>query len=412
MDTFMTWMTEKVGPKSEQIARNPWVAGIKHAIDVILPFILVGSLVTVYGVVRNFLPSLPDLKPISTYTFGLIGLFMAFLIPYFIMENKKQDKNKFIAGITGLALFLMIVKPEVTDAGYLFQISSFGAGGMFVSIVSGLFVSLVMLLYGKFSFFKEDCMMPSFIQQWFNSLLPIFTCVFIGWLIVIQLNFDLFTFIQSLFEPLTKIAQTYPGMLLLGLLPVVFYTLGISSWVFTPILAPISLAAIAANVDAGANNIFCDEVVFTFIALGGRGCTLALNFLMLKCKSTKYKVLGKTCLGPGILNINEPLMFGTVAFNPMLMLPCWLICIVTTTITYFSMKFGLVPIPHAVFSMWYCPIFLSGFFVSGLAGVLLTLVNFVLSGLIWYPFLKVADRQQLELEANAEDDDEDEDEDY
>lgn len=398
----MTWMNEVVGPKADKLARNPWIAGTKQSIDKVLPMILVGSLITLYNVVRNYVPNIPDLVDIRNYTFGLIGLFMAFLIPYFIMENKKHLNMKHIAGLSGISLFMIIVKPAVTEAGYVYQFSSFGAGGMFVSIVAGIFVAIVMNIFANFSFFKEDSTMPGFIQQWFDSLIPIFVVVFIGWLVVIQLDFDLYQAIIQVFSPLTNIAQTYPGMLLLYLIPTVFYSLGISGWVFTPIITPIALAAITANAEAGASaaNIFCDEVVFGLIALGGRGCTLPLSVLLLNAKSKGLKALGKTCIVPSILNINEPLVFGAVAWNPILMLPMWIIAIVTVTTTYLTMSLGIVPVPREVFSLWYCPEFLNGFFVSGFAGVVLTAVNFVIAAVIWYPFFKMYDHKLLIEEEN------------
>lgn len=407
MQKFIKWMTEIVGPKADKLAQNPWIAGVKQSIDKVLPMILVGSVITLYNVIRNYLPDIPDLVDIRSYTFGLIGLFMAFLIPYFIMENKKHLNMKYIAGLSGISLFMIIVKPDVADVGYIYDFSSFGAGGMFVSIVAGLFVAIIMNIFAKFSFFKEESAMPSFIQQWFNALIPIFLVVFIGWLLVIQLDFNMYQAIIDVFHPLTSIAQTYPGMLLLYLIPTVFYSLGISGWVFTPILTPIALAAITANAQAGASaaNIFCDEVVFGLIALGGRGCTLPLSVLMMKAKSKGLKALGKTCIVPSILNINEPLVFGAVAWNPLLMLPMWIIAVVSVTTTYISMHFGLVAIPSEVFSLWYCPEFLQGFFVSGISGVVLTAVNFVLAGLIWYPFFKMYDNKLIKEEADVRIDD-------
>ncbi|PAE19762.1 PTS cellobiose transporter subunit IIC [Bacillus sp. 7504-2] len=409
MEKFMRWMTEIVGPQIDKVAQNPWVAGIQDSINKILPMILVGSLITVYNVARNYLPDIPDLSAIRSYTFGLISLFVAFLIPYFIMSHKKHDKVKYIAGMSSIALFMITVNPTKLEEGYLYQFDYFGAGGMFVAILAGIFVSIIMNFFAKVSFFKEDSAMPSFIQQWFDALIPIFIIVFIGWLVVIQLNFDLYNAILTIFKPLTTVAQTFPGMLLLYLIPTFFYSMGISGWVFAPILTPIALSAITANAAAGADasNIFVDEVVFAFIALGGRGGTLPLSFLMLKAKSTRLKILGKTCIGPSVLNINEPLVFGAIAWNPILMIPMWINAIISTTVVYFALKLGLVAIPNAVFSLWYCPEFLQGFLVSGIGGVFLTAVVFVIAGLIWYPFLKIYDNKCLAQEAAGITDDED-----
>ena len=339
MEKFMNWMTKTVAPKMEKVGRNPWLYGLQQAINKVLPLILVGSIITVYNVLRNYAKSLPNLTDIRSYTFGLISIFMVFFIPYFIMENKKHQKVKYIAGMSGISLFMILVNPKIVDAGYIYNFSYFGAGGMFVAIVAGIFVAIIMNLFANFSFFKENSAMPGFIQQWFDSLIPIIIVVFVGWLLVIQFKLDIYQMIVSIFTPLVGIAQTYPGMLLLYLIPTVFYSMGISGWVFSPILTPIALSAIAANaaVGASATNIFCDEVVFALIALGGRGCTLPLSVLMLKAKSKKMKVLGKTTIGPSILNINEPVVYGAIAWNPMLMIPMWIIAIVTVTLTYVSM---------------------------------------------------------------------------
>ena len=129
--------------------------------------------------------------------------------------------------------------------------------------------------------------------------------------------------------PLQKGAQTLPGFILICFVPVIFYSMGISSWVFNAVTTPIFMVAIAQNIEAVAAggvpmNIATSEAVFTaaLITMGGRGGTLPLNVLMLGSKSKKLKTMGKICIGPSLFNINEPLMFGApVVFNPLLMVP-------------------------------------------------------------------------------------------
>jgi len=94
---------------------------------------------------------------------------------------------------------------------------------MFVAIVAGLFTAFVMNLFCKVTFFKEDSVMPDFVKEWFDSMLPIFVIVFIGWLIVIQFGFNMYDFIVNLFMPLVNIAQSWPGMLLLYFIPTLLY---------------------------------------------------------------------------------------------------------------------------------------------------------------------------------------------
>ena len=294
MEKFMNWMSDVVAPKMEELTGNAWLSAMQKAIIKTLPMVLVGSLITIYNVLRNFIPALPVLTALRDYTFGLISLFMVFLIPYYVLELKKNNKMKLIAGFTGVALFMILVNPEITDTGYVYQFSAFGAGGMFVAIVAGLFTAFVMNLYAKFTFFKEDSVIPDFVKEWFDSMLPIATVVLIGWLVVIQLHFDMYAFIVNFFSPLNSIAQSLPGMILLYLIPTILYSMGISGWVFQPILNPIALVAITANADAlaaglGASQPFTNEAVYAWLSLGGRGATLPLSFMLLFAASKQLQ---------------------------------------------------------------------------------------------------------------------------
>ena len=408
MEKFMNWMGDVVAPKMEALTANAWLSAMQKAIIKTLPMVLVGSLITIYNVIKNFIPSLPVLTSLRDYTFGLISLFMVFLIPYYVLELKKNHKMKHIAGFTGIALFMILVNPEITDAGYVYQFSSFGAGGMFVAIVAGLFTAFIMNLYSKFTFFKGDSVVPDFVKEWFDSMLPIATVVLIGWLFVIQLGFDLYTAIVNLFTPLHAIAQSLPGMILLYLLPTILYSMGISGWVFQPILNPIVLVAITANAEAVANGLsatqpFTNEATYAWLSLGGRGATLPLSIMLLFAASKKLKALGKASIVPSVLNINEPIVFGCIAWNPILMIPLWITAIVLPLITYLAQVSGLVAIPVEVFNMWYCPVFISSWLVNhSISGLILTAVNLAVAALIFFPFFKIYDRQQLKLEAEEE----------
>ena len=404
MEKFMNWMSDVVAPKMENLTNNAWLSAMQKAIIKTLPMVLVGSLITVYNVIRNFIPSLPVLSSISSYTFGLISLFMVFLIPYYVLELKKNNKMKIIAGFTGIALFMILVNPEITDAGYIYQFSAFGAGGMFVAIVAGLFTAFIMNLYQKFTFFKEDSVMPDFVKEWFDSMLPIATVVLIGWLLVIQLGFDMYTAIVNFFSPLNAIAQSPVGMILLYLIPTILYSMGISGWVFQPIINPIVLVAITANAEAVASGLaatqpFTNEATYAWLSLGGRGATLPLSIMLLFAASKRLKALGKAAIVPSVLNINEPIVFGCVAWNPILMIPMWISAIVLPLITYLAQVTGLVVIPTEVFNMWYCPVFISSWLVNhSVSGLVLTAINLAVAALIYFPFFKAYDKQQLKLE--------------
>ncbi|EQF59015.1 phosphotransferase system, EIIC family protein [Clostridioides difficile CD200] len=407
MNKFIDFLSEKFTPVVNNMTKNIWVQSVQSTIMKVLPMVFVGSLVTIVSVLKNYISFLPDLSPINQYTFGLLGLFIAFLLPMEIMKNKKFESMSVVAGLAGAGLMLMMIRPEITNEGAIFNFNRFGGEGMLVSLVAGLFSGLIMSLFGSFSFFGEDSALPDFVSKWFDNMLPITVIMFVGWGLIYGLNFDMFEIIVRVFKPVSDIAQTLPGFVLLNFLVVFIYSLGISGWVLSPITYSIQLGAIAANAAAVASggvatNIYVYEVIQTgWITLGGLGATLPLVIMMCLSRVGRIKAIGRACIVPSIMNINEPVIFGApVAWNPFLMLPMWIGTIVISITTYLSMSMGFVTIPSKVFNLWYVPFGISSFMVNqDVRGLIVLAINIVLLFMIWYPFFKAYEKEEIKLES-------------
>ncbi|EML4474192.1 TPA: PTS sugar transporter subunit IIC [Clostridioides difficile] len=407
MNKFIDFLSEKFTPIVNNMTKNIWVQSVQSTIMKVLPMVFVGSLVTIVSVLKNYIRFLPDLSPINQYTFGLLGLFIAFLLPMEIMKNKKFESMSVVAGLAGAGLMLMMIRPEITNEGAIFNFNRFGGEGMLVSLVAGLFSGLIMSLFGSFSFFGEDSALPDFVSKWFDNMLPITVIMFVGWGLIYGLNFDMFEIIVRVFKPVSDIAQTLPGFVLLNFLVVFIYSLGISGWVLSPITYSIQLGAIAANAAAVASggvatNIYVYEVIQTgWITLGGLGATLPLVIMMCLSRVGRIKAIGRACIVPSIMNINEPVIFGApVAWNPFLMLPMWIGTVVISITTYLSMSMGFVTIPSKVFNLWYVPFGISTFMVNqDVRGLIVLAINIVLLFMIWYPFFKAYEKEEIKLES-------------
>lgn len=407
MNKFIDFLSEKFTPVVNNMTKNIWVQSVQSTIMKVLPMVFVGSLVTIVSVLKNYISFLPDLSPINQYTFGLLGLFIAFLLPMKIMKNKKFESMSVVAGLAGAGLMLMMIRPEITSEGAIFNFNRFGGEGMLVSLVAGLFSGLIMSLFGSFSFFGEDSALPDFVSKWFDNMLPITVIMFVGWGLIYGLKFDMFEIIVRVFKPVSDIAQTLPGFVLLNFLVVFIYSLGISGWVLSPITYSIQLGVIAANAAAVASggvatNIYVYEVIQTgWITLGGLGATLPLVIMMCLSRVGRIKAIGRACIVPSIMNINEPVIFGApVAWNPFLMLPMWIGTIVISITTYLSMSMGFVTIPSKVFNLWYVPFGISTFMVNqDVRGLIVLAINIVLLFMIWYPFFKAYEKEELKLES-------------
>lgn len=410
MIRFIEWMTNVFAPKMNKIAKNVYLSSLQDAILTTMPLIFIGTFATILDIIKEIIPSFPDFSALGSFTFGLLSLFLSFLVPYTIMEKKKLRQTRKQAGLAGIAFFLMIINPVFESGNILFKTSALGGGGMIAAIVAGLFVGFVMSLFGKLHFFDEESAIPDFVTVWFDTLIPIFLIIMVGWLLGFQLQINIFDAITNLFMPLISLGQTFYGFVLVNFFTMAFlYSFGISTWVLYPVMSVICLSGIAANADlvaAGqlATNIHVYETTW-IMTIGGGGATLSLAFMLcFLAKSKRLRLLGKATIVPSIFNINEPLVYGTpIAFNPILMIPMWINGFVMPIITYLAFSLGFVPIPTSVFQMWYLPKFIFAFFSTGsIKGTILAIILFAVSWVIYYPFFKIYDKQIVAEEAKEE----------
>lgn len=433
MNKLISWLEGSFAPKMNKLVQNPYISSIKGSVMQVLPLIFLGSVFSLLTIPGDYVEGWPNFWTPQGWTFGLVSLFVAFLIPFNLLDAKGLHKSRVNGGIAGVILFLMSINTQfVADQtaalggesiafSAISGIGGMGAGGMFVAIVMGVIAGAFMSLFGKFSFFSEDSVMPDFVKAWFDSMLPIGIIVVAAWLLTDSafLGLNLYQMIVDLFMPLQNIANTPFGFVFILFIYCFLYSMGISSWVLTPIVTPIMLANAEANIalaqagEATAANlaIFTDATVYSaYLWIGGIGCTMSLVLMMaFMAKSAQLKGLGRACIVPAIFNINEPVVFGVVAWNPIMMVPMWLQSIVLPLVTFlFTKVIPLAPIPDMLFNMWYCPFPIATWLTTGsVMGIILMLVNFAISAVIWLPFLRVYDKQLVEQEAAyAEEDDE------
>ena len=220
---------------------------------------------------------------------------------------------------------------------------------------------------------------------------------------------NLYNIILSIFMPLQSFLQTWYGFTLFMFITCFIYSMGISSWVLTPVSEPVKLAAIVANLEliaagtatAAGMNIFTEGLVFcTYMWVGGIGCTLPLVILLLMSKSKELKSLGRACLVPGIFNINEPVIFGCVAWNPYLMIQMWLQGILMSLLTWIGTKvIKFAPIPDVQFELWYCPYPISTWInTRSFRAIIFLIISVAVSTLIWYPFFKAYETKRVQEE--------------
>ena len=415
----MNWFTEKLAPGMQKVFGNPWISAVASAMQKILPFILVGSVISIYNVLVRYIPALPDLSFVNTFSFGMMSLIVAFMIAYFGMIELDHPKYTITAGLTSLTIFIMALCPTmatllkntatgktelmITDVNYL------GGSGLFVAIIIALVVMLVFHMYAKLHVLENSASLPDFVCEWINNIIPMTLLYLLIGILVFTMQFDIVGCINIIFQPVVNLGQSLPGFVLICFLYVFLYSVGISAWSLNAIVKPILMAGIAANAElalAGGQPIYIvtTETIFTtaLVAMGGLGGTLPLNILMMvRCKSKKLKTMGKICLGPSIFNINEPLVYGApIVFNPLLMIPMWMNSIVGALVVWFIMQAGLLNIPAGVNNISRIPAPICTWLTTDdLRAFIWFIILFIIYTLIWYPFLMKYDRNLVKEEA-------------
>lgn len=406
MKKFIQWLEGSFAPRMSKVNNNVWIVTLKDSIMQALPFIFVGSLFAMLAILNDYIPALPSFWTPYGWTMGMVSLFVAFLIPFNLMEKKRLRKQRIIAGLAGLVLFLITISPQViADGNPGFGHAALGAGGMFVAIVTGMVTAFIMSLIGTFSFFKEDSPIPDFVRAWFDSMLPVGVVVVFGWVLIDLLHFDLYNIVLAIFSPLAGIIESPFGFMLMMFIWCFLYSMGISTWVLTPITQPVLLAAIAANVAGEAENLVTSTSIFsTYLWIGGIGCTMPLVIMLMRSRAKRLKALGRASFVPSLFNINEPVVFGAIAWNPTLMLPMWLQGIVLPLVVWlFTKIIPLAPIPMRQFELWYTPFPLATWFTTGsVMALVLLLIVVALSTLIWYPFFVAYEKITLEAELRTD----------
>ena len=113
------------------------------------------------------------------------------------------------------------------------------------------------------------------------------------------------------------------------------------------------------------------------------------------------KTVGRAALVPSLFNINEPIVYGApVAFNPTLMIPFWFAGLANCIIVWIAFSSGLCTIPIEPFRMTMPSLLYAPLALKSISGLILHIVCFAATAIIYYPFFKVYDKQCCEQDEN------------
>ena len=402
---------------ADKVQQYKLVRAIRDGLVSIIPVLIIGAFALVLktfpiqayqdfieSFLNGFLYNLFDL--INTATFGVLSLYMTYAISRAYMKIKADaDIVHGGAVIASMICFFMLSGTNLAE----FKLENMGPKSMLLAILAGTIASEV---YSRiFKWFKKKItkgqILSSGADHEFNrmmsTLAPIVIVVLIfafADLIIIKI-FGKNSFHELYIAALNKIFSTNSAGFLKG-----FFFVFLSSilWFFG-VHGSDALEGVMqtyfppfATYEVGADiPILTKEFFDCFVLMGGCGTAISLLIaIIVFSKNRARRGLGYTAALPLFFNINELIVFGLpIIFNPIMLIPFLTVPLVCYTTSYLAVMTGIVP--HIASSVeWTTPIILGGYFATGSAGgALLQLFNVLLGVAIYFPFIRILDKQSI-----------------
>lgn len=430
----MNWIEKKILPISNKIQRNRYLQSLQSAFMTLMPLMLVGSIVIIltrplvdyttmsptdswYGFFKGWQMFINDygapLLLLRSMTLYSISLWVATTISFFLARHYKM--NEILSSILSLLMFFILCTTKTADGGL--SNDFWGGEGLFAAIVIGILVTEFyrFLTEHHIGTIKMPDMVPPALKSSFASLFPIiivtFTCVALSMIFTYGFGMIFPQAVLAIFHPLVVVIDNVFGFAISSIFTQVVWWFGIHNTAVTSMLEPLMMSNYASNAAAYANGILASDLPhiwteslwWNFVVIGGSGATLAVAFMLLRSKSKQMKTVGRIALIPSLFNINEPIIFGLpIVLNPLFLIPWISAQTLNGVITFLCMQFNLVNKPF-VYPGWNIPAPIAQFLATmDWRAVVLTIGLIIMDGLIYYPFLKVFEKQKLAEEMEEE----------
>lgn len=417
-------------PIAGKLNNNRFLSVLRDAFMLAFPLTIFGS---IFVVLTNLpfldkfmsdgaLATFKDMFGIaSSATMGIMSVFVVFGIGYYL--SKSYDVEAIFGGAIALVSFLLLTPFMVSLEGGevvsgVIPLDRLGAKGMFLGMITAfLATEIYRRVVQKNITIKMPPGVPPAVAKSFAALIPalITLTVFlaINVIVTVIFNTNLHDVIYNVIQaPLVGLGSGIIPTLVAVFFIQILWFFGLHGQVIiNSVMDPIWNTLMIENLEAYTAGEAVPHIIskpfmeIYTVGMGGTGMTLVVVFAMLAfMKSKQLKQVGKLAVGPGLFNVNEPVIFGLpIVMNPIIIVP-WIIApMVATLVSYFAMSTGIVPPPTGVAVPWTVPFFINGIMATNsIAGGILQLVNMAIVGLIWFPFLKTLDKTNIQKEKEAE----------
>ncbi len=425
-------LEKAIMPVADKIGRNKILIAIRDGFLISTPLIIVGS---IFLLIANFpVPGWVEFwtkylgegwqtwfTNVSRATFNIMALLTCIGTGYAYSREIEGDKIQ--GAVVAFVAFIILMPTNIPFEGVegpdtisALGFEYVGSNGIFLAlIVSLLSVAVFNWVYKKGWTIRMPDGVPPAVADSFAALVPSLIVVGLFFFIRILFEFTPFetahNFIYEVLQtPLQGIGDTLGAHMVQKFLDSFLWFFGINGPAVTnAVSTPITRALTTQNLEAfeaglPLPNIHTSPFNNFFTNFGGGGSTLSLVIVMvLFCKSERIKQLGKLAIVPGIFGINEPIIFGLpIVLNPILAIPFIGMPLINLTLSTFATRAGIIPYTTGISLPWTTPLGFSGYLSTGSLVASVWQIGLVILGcFVYYPFIKMLDKQYLEEEKEA-----------
>lgn len=411
-DKFFVWATK--------FANNRTIHIIANGFSRLLPITMIGTLVSLITIVDNYTSLLKNanllqyVKLGDTMTNGIISIFLVAAMAY---EMAKGIKKSPIAAILISLVCFFILTPmtnfTVKDSTVAaFTTTYLGSKGMFVGMVTALLATKLFAVFmDKGIKIKMPAEVPSAISESIESVFAFASVAFI--FIIINGIFAATSFGSAhgfvyaiLQKPLEGASDSIWTMLIIACLGELLWFFGIhgsnaTSAITNTLYLPLSIAN-AQALTAGTSLPYILNSYFLVIWKCPTRHFILAALLLWACKSKQLKAIGKVAVVPGFFGISEPMKYGIpMVFNPILLIPMVITPMISLVIAYVATVIGFLP-RVGLNLPWYIPFPINGIMAGGWAGLVVEIIQCAVVVAIYFPFVKLLDKQKCAEEAEKE----------
>lgn len=425
------YLNDKLIPKVMAFVNTKAVQALKDGMVYSMPLLIVGS---VFLILANIpIQSVADALAASGITdilnqaygatFNISAMIAVIGIAYNYVKSEGQEPLS--GGIVALAIFLLLMPSSVTTesgevVGGIIDKTWTAGQGMVGAILIGLIVGYVYSWFLKKNIrIKMPAGVPAGVSNAFSALIPaaaiVTAATVLHGIFALGLHTTVMEAIYTVIQtPLQGMTDSLGGALLMCFLVPFLWLFGVhGSTIVGGVMSGLLQANTLANqaiIDSGkeltianGGHIVTQQFLDQFINVTGAGLTIGVVvYMMAFAKSKQLKTLGRLEIVPALFNINEPILFGIpIVMNPMLAVPFIAMPIIACIVQYVALATGICPLYTGVMVPWTCPPIISGFLVGGWRSALLQAVIFVLSFIVYFPFIRKVDNMNLKSEADA-----------